>query len=53
MIIIIIFREVIVVSIALCEECRASYLGSGALPNRGVRRGPFLIAEGRDDNRGN
>ena len=44
--IIIIFREVIVVSMALREESRASYLGSGALPSCGVCRGPFLIAEG-------
>ena len=44
--IIIIFREVIVVSMALREESWASYLGGGALPNCGACRSPFLIAEG-------
>ena len=44
--IIIILREVIVVSMAVREEFRANYLGSGALPNCEACRGPFLIADG-------
>jgi len=44
--IIIIIREVIVVSMALREESWASYLGSSALLDFGVCCGPFLIAEG-------
>ena len=44
--IIIILRKIFVVSMAVREESWASYFVSGALPNRGVCRGPLLIAEG-------
>ena len=44
--IIIIFREVIAVSMAVREESWTSYLGSSSLLDFGVCRGPFLIAEG-------
>ena len=44
--IIIIFCEVIEVSMAVREESWASYLGSSSLLDFGVCHGPFLIAEG-------